>query len=173
MNGKVPGLGFLIGCLFCYGSKVGYYHEIGLPIILFEMERGNASIFGTIDESTLVLVSAGICSANLSLSKNVKSADVALWKRGLRMNLLCGDFIEAAYPLMERSVIVNFAVSLPLLLGCLLRPFCSLSLCWQRQHFNFFHMLTCQAWYDLGGTLRLPRRCICCSWEYWCFGFQG
>ena len=109
MNGKMPGLGFLIGCLFCHGSKVGYYHEIGLPIILIEMERGNASIFGTIDESTLVLVSAGICSANLISSKNVTSADVALCKRGLRINLLCGDFIEAAYPFMERSVIVNFA----------------------------------------------------------------
>jgi len=109
MNGQVPGLGFLIGCLFCYGSKVGYYHEIGLPIILLEMEQGQASLLGTIDECTLVLVSAGICIGNLLLPKNLDSSDLALCTRGLQINLLFGDFIEAAYPFMERSPIINFA----------------------------------------------------------------
>jgi hypothetical protein len=108
MSGQVPGLGFVIGCMFCYGSKVGYYHAIGLPVILIEMERGYASLFGSIDECTLVLVSAGICLGNLILPRHLDVADAELCKRGIRINLLFGDFIEAAYPFMEQSNIINF-----------------------------------------------------------------
>lgn len=110
MSGHVPGLGFILGCLFCYGSKVGYYHAIGLPVILIEMERGYASLFGSIDESTLVLVSAGICLGNLiTFPRHLDVADAELCKRGIRINLLFGDFIEAAYPFMDRSYIINFS----------------------------------------------------------------
>ena len=100
------GYGFMFGCLFCYGSKVGWYHSIFLPIILIEMERGEGSIWGTIDECALVLVSAGICAANMLLSKD------AITRRGLKINLLCGDFIEVAYPYMERSATVNISAYL-------------------------------------------------------------
>lgn len=107
MSGTVPLAGFVIGCLFCYASKIGYYHKVCLPVILIEMELGQASIWGAIDECTLVLVSAGICAANLMISSSLKSTDVSLCKRAVRINLLYGDFIEAAYPFMEQSKIVN------------------------------------------------------------------
>ena len=95
---------FVLGVIFCYGSKVGWYHSIFLPLILIEMERGGASFLGAIDQLTLVLVSAGICSGKW-LTGSVQ--DVALVKRGLRTNLLCGDFIEVAYPYMEESILIN------------------------------------------------------------------
>ena len=101
------GLGFAIGVIFCYGSKVGWYHSIFLPLILIEMEQGDASILGAVDECTLCLVSAGICFGNIVTSMLLAENDVAISKRGVKINLLCGDFIEAAYPFMERSVIVN------------------------------------------------------------------
>lgn len=98
------GYGFVLGCLFCYGSKIGWYHSIFLPIILVEMEHGEASIWGSVDQCTLVLVSAGICAANCIMSRN---RDHHLPKRGLKINLCCGDFIEVAYPYMEESTLVN------------------------------------------------------------------
>jgi hypothetical protein len=107
MDGSLPGVGFLIGCLFCYGSKVGYYHALCLPVILVEMEHCDASIWGAIDECTLVLVSAGICAANLLTLPYSTTADKALCRRGVRINVLYGDFIEAAYPFMERHTLVN------------------------------------------------------------------
>lgn len=97
------GFGFIFGCIFCYGSKVGWYHSIFLPIILIEMERGETSMWGSVDECVLVLVSAGICAANLLTSRG----ECSLCRRGLRTNLLCGDFIEVAYPYMEQSTVVN------------------------------------------------------------------
>lgn len=109
MSGSVPLVGFVIGCIFCYGSKTGYYHKLYLPIILIEMELGSASVWGSIDECTLVLVSAGICAGNLMVSSSLKASDVSLCKRAVRINLLYGDFIEAAYPFMEQSKLVNMA----------------------------------------------------------------
>ena len=109
MSGRIPGAGFVIGCLFCYGSKIGYYHALCLPVILIEMELGQASVWGAIDECTLVLVSAGICCANLIMSSSLKETDLSLCKRAVRINLLYGDFIEAAYPFMEESRLVNVA----------------------------------------------------------------
>mmetsp|Transcript_6101 Transcript_6101/g.7744 ORF Transcript_6101/g.7744 Transcript_6101/m.7744 type:complete len:678 (+) Transcript_6101:114-2147(+) len=114
------GFGFFVGCVFCYGSKVGWYHSIFLPIILIEMEHGEASILGAVDECTLVIVSAGICTANLFTSKYFSSSssltsnskelgNISVCKRGLLINLLCGDFIEVAYPFMEKSHVVNIA----------------------------------------------------------------
>jgi hypothetical protein len=108
MDGSYPGAGFLIGVLFCLGSKVGFYHAICLPIILIEMELGAPSLWGAIDEATLVLVSAGICSANLlAPSAHDGVETTSLCKRGVCINVLFGDFIEVAYPFMEKSLAVN------------------------------------------------------------------
>lgn len=111
MDGRFPGAGFFIGALFCCGSKVGSYHSLCLPIILIEMELGGASLWGAIDEATLVLVSAGICSANLVVPPGGSGGDDAevkqLCRRGLRINTMFGDFIEVAYPFMEKSTVVN------------------------------------------------------------------
>lgn len=109
------GFGFLFGCAFCYSSKVGWYHSILLPIILLEMEQGNPSLFGSIDECTLVLVSAGICFGHIILYKmhptkycNIVNQDqLVIIKRGFIINMLCGDFIEVVYPYMESYPIIN------------------------------------------------------------------
>lgn len=106
-------MAFAWGCLCCYGSKVGWYHSIILPIILVEMECGSPSFLGAIDELTLVLVCAGVCLGNcagdfLFPKKDVVSdADLALCWRAARINLLFGDFVEAAYPFMEQHKIIN------------------------------------------------------------------
>lgn len=109
-----PGMmAFVWGCLCCYGSKVGWYHSLILPIILVEMECGSPSFFGAIDELTLVLVCAGVCLGNcvgdfLFPRKDVVSkADIALSWRAVRINLFFGDFVEAAYPFMEQHKVIN------------------------------------------------------------------
>lgn len=104
-------LAFGLGCLSCYGSKVGWYHSVHLPLILIEMEMGNASFLGAIDELTLVLVCAGVCAAILFPSIRQRDiseqADVFLCRRGLGVNICCGDFVEVCYPYMEKSIIVS------------------------------------------------------------------
>ena len=109
-----PGIGSIVGCIFCYGSKVGWYHTIFLPIILIEMEHGQPSLLGSIDQCTLVMTSAGICAANIIMYGGCKNNEIEkkkktsiLCTRGILINLFCGDFIEVAYPFMERSSIVN------------------------------------------------------------------
>ncbi len=114
MSGWIPGVGFIIGAVFCWGSKYGYYHSVCLPLILVEMETGEAALCGAIDEATLVCVSAGICLANLIVTPKLDDQQgtqetLELSQRGLRINLLFGDFIEVAYPFMERSSLVNTA----------------------------------------------------------------
>ena len=106
-----PGIGSIFGCFFCYGSKVGWYHTIFLPIILIEMEHGQPSLLGSIDQCTLVMTSAGICAANIifgSCQNEIENKKTStLCTRGILINLFCGDFIEVAYPFMESSSIVN------------------------------------------------------------------
>ena len=110
----------LLGTIFCFGSKIGWYHSYFLPFILMvEMECGDPSILGAIDELTLVLVCAGICSAtwfhrqvvllsSSSMQNHRDEDDVSsLYQRGLYTNILCGDFIEVCYPLMNQNTIVN------------------------------------------------------------------
>jgi hypothetical protein len=104
--------GFVWGCLSCYGSKVGWYHAYHLPLSLIEMELGEASFLGAIDELTLVLVCAGICAGTLLVRTlfsydGITDADVAICRRGLIVNVCCGDFIEIAYPYMEKHAIIN------------------------------------------------------------------
>lgn len=95
------------------------------------MEHGDASLWGSIDVCALVAVSAGVCAGNLLIPPSVaEGAEVAsgetrdveegeddggtrgISRRGLLTNLLCGDFIEAAYPFIERSSVVNLAAYL-------------------------------------------------------------
>jgi len=106
------GIGFLFGCLFSLGSKIGWYHSVYLPIILLEMERGKPSILGAVDELTLVLVSGGICLANLAVPVGDVNKTASISKRGLFINLLCGDFIEVAYPFMEQNLFINLVAYL-------------------------------------------------------------
>mmetsp|Transcript_6653 Transcript_6653/g.9658 ORF Transcript_6653/g.9658 Transcript_6653/m.9658 type:complete len:603 (-) Transcript_6653:77-1885(-) len=102
------GSGFVIGCTFCYGSKVGWYHKYFLSCILIEMERGDASFLGAVDELTLVLVCSGICLANLVCRRRQEhQEDFSISKRAIWINLLCGDFIEVAYPFMDQSWYIN------------------------------------------------------------------
>lgn len=115
--------GALWGLASCYGSKVGYYHAIHLPLILLELEHGTPSFLGAVDELTLVLVCAGVCLGNVAAEFAVSRQDsgrrqqqqqqrpapasVALSWRGLRTNLYYGDFVECCYPFMEASHLVN------------------------------------------------------------------
>jgi hypothetical protein len=123
----------LLGGIFCYGSKVGWYHSIFLPLILVSMELGDASLLGTLDELTLVMVSAGICTGNWWIARRTTmttipaktkddededygssvdhhhqaAATTELMKRGMAINILCGDFVEVCYPAMDQYWIIN------------------------------------------------------------------
>jgi hypothetical protein len=107
------GLGFVYGCIFVYGSKIGWYHSIFLPLIMLEMdsstEQNAASLLGAIDECTLVMVCAGICAGNLLLPYG---GNTSISWQALKTNILCGDFIEACYPSMEKSKLINVAAYL-------------------------------------------------------------
>ncbi|KAL3791753.1 hypothetical protein HJC23_007520 [Cyclotella cryptica] len=118
------GMGFLYGVLFVYGSKIGFYHSIFLPLILLEMDCSNdASLFGAIDECALVMVCAGICAGNLIVPPCSKEGrggaghNSLSWK-ALKTNILCGDFIEAAYPYMEKSKLINISSYIAAGLSC-------------------------------------------------------
>lgn len=52
-------VGVGMGCLMCYGSKVGWYHRVFLPIIVLELAGGRGSIWGAIDLCALCMVAAG------------------------------------------------------------------------------------------------------------------
>lgn len=66
------------------------------------MELGDASMAGALDLVTLALVSAGVC-----LGLVLTDCNRSLGKRGLAINLLCGDFVEVCYPHMERNKLVS------------------------------------------------------------------
>lgn len=105
------GLGFVIGCIFVYGSKVGWCHSIFLPLILIEMDgTSDPSLLGAMDECVLVMVCAGICAGNLLVPPPAKSGGTghrSLSWQALKTNISCGDFIEAAYPYMNKSRLIN------------------------------------------------------------------
>jgi hypothetical protein len=73
------------------------------------MEVGDASMLGSCDLLTLVLVCAGICCGRVILSRNLQAEGSRLAIRGLTFNLLCGDFIEACYPYMKEHVGVSMS----------------------------------------------------------------
>ena len=43
----------------CYGSKIGWYHRVFLPVIVLELAGGGGSIWGAIDLCALCMVAAG------------------------------------------------------------------------------------------------------------------
>lgn len=110
------GLGFVYGCIFVYGSKIGWYHSIFLPLIMLEMDSSTghnaASLLGAIDLCTLVMVCAGICGGNLLFPYRRLDGNTSISWQALRTNILCGDFIEACYPSMEKSRVINVAAYL-------------------------------------------------------------
>lgn len=53
-----------MGCLMCYGSKIGWYHRVFLPVIVLELSGGGGgSIWGAVDLCALCMVAAGTCCA--------------------------------------------------------------------------------------------------------------
>ena len=110
------GLGLAYGCIFVYGSKIGWYHSIFLPLIMLEMDSSTgqnaASLLGAIYECTLVIVCAGICTGNLLFPHHRLGGNTSLSWQALKTNILCGDFIEACYPSMEKSRVINVAAYL-------------------------------------------------------------
>ena len=103
--------GSLAALWFVFGSKVGHYHLIFLPLILLEMEDGTPPFLGALDCATLCMVSAGVCAASVLAPRDGEAESTAA-RHGLRINVLFGDYIEAAYPLMERDPAVNVAAYL-------------------------------------------------------------
>lgn len=108
--------GMVWGIFCCFGSKIGWYHSVTLPLILVEMEHGDPSFVGCLDELTLVLVCAGICGGYICSistsdldSKDSTRANMSLCRRAIRTNIFFGDFVEACYPFMESSHVINLA----------------------------------------------------------------
>ncbi len=98
----------LVGPAMTWGSQVGYYHLVWLPLILFEMERGQPSFLGAVDWCSLCLVSGGITAATVLLplpdyhpSSRQAGDSKALAQRGAYTNLVWGDFVEACYPFFQ------------------------------------------------------------------------
>ena len=118
-------IGGLVGVLICYGSMFGYYHTVVLPVILVEMAGGAGALIGTLDEATLAVNSLALCAANvlrprrcLSLATQRNEAKAAAM--GLRVNFWFGDYIEAAYPFMERDHVTHVATYIGCAIaGCL------------------------------------------------------
>lgn len=119
-GGGTSGVGALLlraasGCCaglgMSYGSRLGYYHALFLPLIAVEAELGGMALLGALDLLTLCAVGAGACAAQLALPRRATaSRDVPLARRGLRINLLCGDLIEACFPFLERDRALDAAV---------------------------------------------------------------
>lgn len=114
------GFGFLSGCIFVYGSKIGWYHSVFLPLILIEMDAASFSVLGAMDECALVMVCAGICTGNLIVPplKDGGSGHRSLSWRALKTNISCGDFIEACYPYMDKSRLINVSAYIAAGLSC-------------------------------------------------------
>jgi len=54
----------------CYGSKVGWYHRIFLPVIVLELGEGTGgSIWGAIDLCSLCMVAAGESAKLVNLTE--------------------------------------------------------------------------------------------------------
>ena len=63
-------------------------------------------MLGVLDLLTLVVVCAGVCLGQILTGSEEERS---LAKRGITINLLCGDFIEACYPHMERYRLVDLS----------------------------------------------------------------
>lgn len=107
-------LGSGVGAAMAWGSQIGLYHSLFLPLIILEMEHGAPSFLGAVDWCSLCLSSGGICLAAWLLPPppaafpRDSSAPAAvtldprpLARRGAYINLAFGDFVEAAYPFLS------------------------------------------------------------------------
>ena len=56
-------LGSGVGAAMAWGSQIGLYHSLFLPLIILEMEHGAPSFLGAVDWCSLCLSSGGICLA--------------------------------------------------------------------------------------------------------------
>ncbi len=107
-------LGAGVGAAMAWGSQVGLYHSLFLPLIILEMELGAPSFLGAVDWCTLCLSSGGIClaawvlppppaafpSGGAAPSASITLDPRPLARRGAYINLLWGDFVEACYPFL-------------------------------------------------------------------------
>lgn len=65
--------------------------------------QGRPSLFGSLDLLTLCVVGGGVCASQILHPSPL----LPLARRGLAYNLLAGDFVEAAYPFMDRDGILK------------------------------------------------------------------
>lgn len=102
--------GGLAGLAMSWGSRRGLYHALFLPLIALEAERGELALLGALDLLALCVVGAGVCAAQLALPRRASAGrDAPLARRGLAINLLCGDYVEACFPFLERDRLLNAA----------------------------------------------------------------
>jgi len=76
---------------------------------------------GAVDHLTLVMVCAGITAAQLVgdfSQRKLSKSDRDFFQRAFITNVTCGDFIEACYPSMERSILINIGGYLASGLSC-------------------------------------------------------
>lgn len=106
--------GAAMGCLMCYGSKVGWYHRVFLPVIVLEIARRHGSIWGTIDLCALCMVAAGVqradSRANAVLPRPAYQARVPR-----RSRALSGSVVAWVFALLEPRFIhrtASFSVHL-------------------------------------------------------------
>lgn len=70
---------------------------------MFTTNQGRPSLFGSLDLLTLCVVGAGVCASQILHPSPL----LPLARRGLAYNLLAGDFVEAAYPFMDRDPVLK------------------------------------------------------------------
>jgi hypothetical protein len=99
--------GAAAGGLTKWGSIHGYYHCVMFPLILLEMERGGFALLGALDVCCLCCVCAGVCAA-VGLTSRAP-AEAAASRRAALINLGLGDYVEACYPWMAKSAVINAA----------------------------------------------------------------
>ncbi|KAL1519689.1 hypothetical protein AB1Y20_023199 [Prymnesium parvum] len=99
-------LGAALGVGTKHLSMQGYYHSILLPLILLEMGGGSFALFGALDCVCLCVVCAGVCTA---IGLIAPPAEAKANMRAARINLLCGDYVEACYPYLKRSSIAHIS----------------------------------------------------------------
>ena len=102
-------LGFVLGVMTKRGSIGGYYHAIMFPLILVEMANGEWALLGALDCCCLCCVCAGVVAAVGATAK--RATERGACRRAACINLGLGDYVEACYPYMERSLCVHLAAS--------------------------------------------------------------
>jgi hypothetical protein len=121
--------GAAVGMGVCRAAEVGWYHGLVLPLLLLEMQGSRPALLGAHDLCALCMTGAGVCAGAYlasvvapsergateragadDLGLQHRKGERALARRGVLTNLLCGDFIEAAYPFSTADVWVRRSV---------------------------------------------------------------